>query len=210
VGQHPYFYDDAPKVEALCASLFDHCRELGAVALGEFGVDKGRGGSIERQRQLFEAQLCLADELDLPVVLHQVGLQAEFLSSLKRAGMPRAGGVVHGFVGAVDWGRALMDRGFHLGIGVAITDDRRSKLASAVTELPLERLLIETDAPDQSPAGKKGAGVPGDLLLVRDAIARIRGTRPQEIAEHSEKSARALFRVEITPENSKNSDFVPD
>jgi len=196
VGQHPYFNDEAPDLDVLCTNIADGSRELGAVALGEIGVDKGRGGSHALQRRLFEAQLRLADELDLPVVLHQVGLREEFLSSLKRVGIPRAGGVVHAFVGSTDWGCALITRGFYLGVGVAVLNKRRSKLARAVAEMPLESLVIETDAPDQSPLGQRGAGVPADLLLVRDAIAKIRGTSPEQVAESSERSARTLFQLE--------------
>lgn len=195
VGLHPWETERDWEPDALMADLRERALDLHAVALGEFGIDKFRGGSIEKQREFFEAQLKLASEMDLPVVLHQVGHQEAFLRSLERVGLPEAGGVVHGFGGDAAFGRALVRRGLFLGVGVAATFASRKKLLGALPEIALDCLLLETDAPDQKPWGAERPGVPADLAAVRDAVARITGTSPEVVAETTERSARALFRL---------------
>lgn len=196
VGQHPYWSEGIADLDALCSSIALECSQMGAVCIGECGIDHGRGASLPEQAALFEAQLCLADDLDLPVVVHQVGAQELFLKCLKRAGFPRAGGVVHGFSGASDWGRALIKHGFYLGFGLSLLVEKRSRLARAAGELPLDRLLLETDAPDQRPPGEDRIGEPADLALVCDKLANIRGETKALIDEVTERNARNLFRVE--------------
>jgi TatD DNase family protein len=195
VGQHPYWSEGIADIDALCAQIAEECTKLGAVCIGECGLDRGRGAPPEKQAMLLEAQLRLANERDLPVVLHQVGEQELFLRCFKRAGVPRAGGVVHGFSGAVDWGQALMKKGFHLGLGLSLLREGRTRLRMAAGELSLDRLLLETDAPDQ----KAQAGLPGrpaDLALVSAKLAEIRGEERALIEEVCERNARELFRVE--------------
>ena len=195
VGLHPYFSDAETDVAAICAQAREQCLALGAVAVGECGLDKNRGAPIPQQIELFEAQLRLAGELELPIVIHQVGCQAEMLASLARVGLPDAGGVVHGFGGDVGFGRALIQRGLHLGIGPAITDVRRKKVRAAAAELPLDRLLIETDAPDQFLSGESPPGRPVDLLAVCRELSHLRNRPPEEVGAFTERAARTLFRL---------------
>jgi TatD DNase family protein len=195
VGQHPYWSEGISDIDALCVQISDECTKLGAICIGECGLDRGRGASPEKQAILLEAQLRLANELDLPVVLHQVGEQELLLRCFKRAGVPRAGGVVHGFSGAADWGQALIKKGFHLGLGLSLLASNRTRLQRAAGELSLDRLLLETDAPDQKvPGGRRGK--PVDLDLVCEKLAEIRGEKKLLIDEVCEKNARELFRVE--------------
>lgn len=195
VGLHPWETEHEWNIDALMGQLREAAWELGAVALGECGLDKFRGGTIERQISIFEAQLKLASELELPVILHQVGHREAFLRSLERVGLKGTPGVVHGFGGDAGWGRALTSRGLFLGVGFAITYENRQKLRRAVSEIALEHLLLETDAPDQKPMGTRGAGSPADLVAVSLALAQLRGVAPSVVAEATERSARALFRL---------------
>lgn len=193
IGQHPYWSQGVTDVPQLIERANRAARELGAVAIGECGLDKGRGADLSLQMEIFEGHLALARELSLPVVVHQVGAQRELLRSLERVGLPPSGGVVHGFTGDVSWGRALIARGFHLGVGTQVTRPNRRRLRDAVSALPLDRLLLETDAPDQSP--EKRPGVPSDLLVVRDTMATLLGVSGQEVGRRTEASARALYRL---------------
>jgi len=197
VGLHPYWSDGIVDVDAFCARLAESAVSVAAVAIGECGLDKGRGARVERQVELFEAQLRLAGEIELPVVIHQVGLTKELLESLGRVGLPERGGVVHGFSGDASWARALISRGLRLGIGVGACKPAFKKLRSALVELPLDRLLLETDAPDQGLDG--GPGRPLDLLEVRDAIASLKGISKEIVAEVTTSSAREFYGVVETP-----------
>lgn len=203
VGLHPYFTHSnsaAEKYDAdsLGALLEQGARRLGAVALGECGLDKNRGADAQAQVSIFEAQLRLASELDLPIVIHQVGYRDLFLKSLARVGVPARGGVVHGFGGDTSWGRALTKLGFHLGLGPSITRQSRAKLRGAAAELPIERLLLETDAPDQRPSGVVGFGRPKDLVEVCHTLATLRGCPMEEVAMRTTESARRLYGLSAT------------
>lgn len=195
IGLHPWETDRDFDTDELIGKLRECALSLGAVALGECGLDKYRGGPLEKQTALLEAQLKLASEMELPVILHQVGHQEAFLRSLERVGVPDAGGVVHGFGGDSAFGRALVKRGLLLGVGVAVTYEARKKVARAVRDLALDRLLLETDAPDQKLWGAEGAGVPADLAVVCQAVARLTGASPEVVAETTERTTRALFRL---------------
>lgn len=200
VGQHPYWSEGVANTDALCDEIQQRCVEYGAVAIGECGLDKGRGAPLSEQVTLFEAQLSLAGQMGLPIVIHQVGAQKELLECLERVGLPDAGGVVHGFSGDTSWGRALQQRGLLLGIGLAVTKTERRRLRAAVSDLPVDRMMLETDAPDQGPGGR--SGLPVDLTLVRDAVAELKDLAPEIVAEVTARAARLFYQLE-------DSEFLP-
>jgi TatD DNase family protein len=215
-GTHPWWAIEVLDVEAELSALEERARRCRAVAIGECGLDLKRPGAaeLEHQSALFEGQLRLARELDLPVVVHGVGAREQLLGALERVGLPSAGGVVHGFGGDLDWGRALIRRGLLLGIGCALTRPGRERLREAARVLPLEALLVETDAPDHHPerpasaeqhGGSSGEtalearprraerGTPRDLVEVVGALAELRGLSPEVVAAATAASARRLL-----------------
>lgn len=194
-GVHPWWAHEVSDPQATWDQLAVALAGPRVVALGECGLDGVRADRVplERQQQLFEAQLALAGELGLPVVLHQVRARDAFLSSLGRVGVPAAGGVVHGFSGDAAWARALTDRGLHLGIGPALLRRGREGLQRVVAETPLEHLLVETDAPDQGIDGARGR--PADLARVVAEVARLRDQDPLAVGQATAENARRLFRV---------------
>jgi Tat protein secretion system quality control protein TatD with DNase activity len=125
------------------------------VGLGELGLDAKRAGErgIAHQLRWMEAQLALACELGLPIVLHSVGAGQETLAVLRKVGVPRAGGIVHSFSGSPEQARQYRALGLTLSISAAVTRKGFERLKKAVVELPLEDLVVESDAPDQPPAG---------------------------------------------------------
>jgi TatD DNase family protein len=202
------------------AQLRAALRELGelldradprVVALGETGLDRGRGRTdahLALQRHALEAQLALARELDLPVVLHVVRAHAELLKSLRRVGLPRAGLQVHGFWGTTElvaaWGRI----GAHLSIGRMVNRHPHARRAAAIAAIPGNRLLVETDSSSQGSAGTGDVAVedgdqrPTDVWKVVQAVATIRAERTDDVALQTAENARRLFgldRASLTP-----------
>lgn len=208
VGLHPWWVGEVSRrgasalAEALGA-IEGKLRELGAVALGECGLDARRaardGTDMSLQLEAFEAQLVLARERSLPIVLHVVDAHGAALALLRRVGRLPAGGVVHGFTGSEGLGREYLALGLHVGLGCQLTSAAARRVREAAARLPLERLLLETDAPDQRPRGfalpSDGAtfGRPRDLADVAACLAELRGAPLSEVAARTHENALALF-----------------
>lgn len=169
-------------------------------ALGETGLDRSPHsppGSLERQEWAFRQQLRLARRHDLPVVLHILRAHERALAVLEDEGLPEAGGVVHSYSGSAELVPRYVDLGLHVSMAGTVTRPgaRRPRLAAAA--IPLDRLLVETDAPDQTPSPRRPQrNEPAWLGLVVDAVAEARGAHPQDIAQITEANARRLYRLD--------------
>lgn len=181
LGIHPWFVDehsetDLAELRRLLEGQPEQC-----VAIGECGLDRLHG-NLEAQWPWFEAQVALADELKLPLVIHSVKTHDEvhgLLNSRQWSG--RA--LIHGFSGSFQQAEKLIDLGCFIGVGGVITHPRARKTRDAIARLPLESLLLETDAPDMAPEGvPKGENSPRYLRDILDALAEIRGGTPEELA----------------------------
>ncbi|MEW7978745.1 MAG: TatD family hydrolase [gamma proteobacterium symbiont of Phacoides pectinatus] len=190
-GLHPMFTarhhpDDLAELERWL-------RHEPAVALGECGLDF----YIEQpdkaaQRALFEGQLEIAAAHRLPVIIHARRSLEEVIAALRRH--PGLRGVLHSFSGSAEQARRLLDLGFSLGFGGPVTYPRATRLRRLVSELPLEAILIESDAPDQPDIGHHGQrNEPGRLAILVDTLSRLRGEPPAEIAAATADNARRLF-----------------
>lgn len=190
-GLHPMFLDrhQPGDLEELAEWL---AREHPA-AVGECGLDFFvEGLDPEAQRSYFQRQLELAREFDLPVVLHARRAVDEVIASLRRVGGLR--GVVHSWSGSEEQARQLFGLGFHLGIGGPVTFERAQRLRRTVATMPLEWLLLETDAPDQPDAAHRGErNEPARLPNVLAVVAELRGQDPAEIAAATSANAERLF-----------------
>lgn len=193
-GLHPmYLAQHAPgHVDALSSWLDDG----DAVALGEMGLDFHLDGLDQQlQRDYFVRQLQLARDRALPVIVHARGALEEVLLTLRR--MPGLRGVVHSFSGSEQQARQLWRMGFHLGIGGPVTHDRAQRLRRIVAQMPLEFLLLESDAPDQPDAGHRGQrNEPARIIEVLRCVAMLRGASTAEIASATTLNARRLFGPE--------------
>lgn len=190
-GLHPMFLDQHRP---------GHLQELEAwlaaerpAAVGECGLDffvEGLDPVV--QRSYFNRQLELARDFDLPVVLHARRAVDEVIAGLRRIGGLR--GVVHSWSGSDEQARQLFTMGFHLGIGGTVTYERARRLRRTVAQMPLEFLLLETDAPDQPDAFRRGQrNEPAHLPTVLAAVAELRGESPGEVAAATVANARRLF-----------------
>lgn len=191
-GLHPIYLErHRPEhVAELTRWLADHP----AVAVGEIGLDYFLEDlDRERQRQYFEEQLRVARELDLPVIVHARRAVDEVTSTLRRIGKLR--GVVHSFAGSEQQAEQLWRLGFHLGIGGPVTYERAQRLRRIVAHMPIEHLLLETDAPDQPGADHRGQrNEPAHIREVLRVVAELRGESEESVAAATTANAARLFR----------------
>jgi len=174
-------------------------RSSSVVALGEIGMDGvgERRASYGAQAELFAAQLRLARAHDLPVILHVLRAHEEVLKVLAAEGISAAGGVVHSYSGSAELVPRYLEHGLHLSFSGSITWHEGGRAAKAVKACPRERLLVETDAPDQTPREHRPvANEPAFLRDVVRAVAEIREDEPGAIAELTHHNACRLFRIQ--------------
>ena len=162
-------------------------------AVGECGLDFFVDGlDPDKQRLYFRRQLELARDFDLPVVLLARRAVEEVIATLREVGGQR--GVVHSWSGSEEQARQLFELGFCLGIGGPVTYDRAKRLRRTVASMPLDCLLLETDAPDQPDANWRGQrNEPARLRQVLDVVAQLRGQPAAAIAEATSANALRLF-----------------
>ena len=192
-GLHPYFFPDDPDsaLEALSEQL--QITTIKPVAIGEIGIDGAIDTPIKAQQALFEAQLEVASEQSLPVILHHRRSHHLLLESIKRSRFTQ-GGVLHAFSGSERVAWQYIDAGFKLGIGGTITYSRAQKTRQAVANIPLQHLLLETDAPDMPVSGRQGArNEPQFIGEVAAALAELHGIAPEVVTEQITANYFALF-----------------
>jgi len=196
-GLHPYWVADHTNEE--CESALDElARELPkAEALGELGLDLRphiMKDSFERQVDVFEAQLQLAEVASKPIVLHLVQAFQEAQKILSLHGVPKRGGMVHSFNGSAHEAEAYLKLGLHLSIGGPVCRPENQKLHQAVQALPVENMLLETDSPDQPPPRLKGQfNEPSTLWDVAEMIAKIKKLTPEEVLDISSQNLEKLL-----------------
>jgi len=162
-------------------------------AIGECGLDFFvEGLDADAQRHYFDGQLRLAREFDLPLIMHARRAVDEVIHVVRRTGGLR--GVVHSFSGSPQQARQLWDLGFLIGLGGPLTYPRANRLRTLAATMPLDYLLLETDAPDQPDAGIRGQrNEPARLADILATVAELRGQAPEEIAAQTTANARRLF-----------------
>lgn len=165
------------------------------IAVGECGLDFFVDNLDPAQQKLFfDGQLRLARDFELPVIVHARRAVDQVLAAIRRFAPLR--GVVHSFSGSADQARRLFDHGFLIGLGGPVTHERANRLRGLAATLPIECLLLETDAPDQPDSAHRGQrNEPSRLTIVRDTIAALRGIDPEALAAATSENARRLFRL---------------
>jgi TatD DNase family protein len=181
LGLHP-IYVGSHRDEAL-AELRRLVASERPVAIGEIGLDYFvEGLDRARQQWFFEQQLQIADEFCLPVLLHVRKAHDPVLMTLKRMKFSH-GGIAHAFSGSPQQAEQYLALGFKLGFGGMLTYERSTRIRALARELPLEALVLETDAPDMSPAlHHDERNSPEYLPEVLQALAMLRGVDAQQLA----------------------------
>jgi TatD DNase family protein len=199
VGVHPH---DAACVDAdVLQSLREMIREPGVVAVGETGLDLYRNLSpAAAQRRAFREQLALANEADLPVVIHSRQANEETLHILRKwAGEKRREtpvGVLHCFAGNRELAGEYVKLGFMISFAGNVTYPNARRLQQTVVEVPLENLLVETDAPFLPPQSHRGRRCePSHIRETIEFIAGLRGVSAAEIGEATAANAERIYRL---------------
>lgn len=194
VGTHPH---DA---STLTPGALDEQRTLshapGIVAIGEIGLDFYRNLSPrEVQREALVAQLGLARERDLPVILHNRESHEEMIALLRAHG-EGVRGVFHCFIGDRAMARDALDLGFYLSFAGPLTYPRNDELRDVAAWAPTDRILVETDSPYLSPQSLRGKrNEPKHVAEVARTLAQARGVSDEEIATITTRNATELFRL---------------
>ena len=192
VGMHPH---DAKDLDDEAVRIF---RDLAAhpkvVALGEMGLDYYRDLSPRPvQKAVFERQLDLAEELDLPIVIHNREAYHDILPILQ-ARRSRVRGVMHCFSGDVEIMRQSLALGFHIGIGGPVTYRKSGALQEVARKVPSDSLLVETDCPWLAPQFRRGKrNEPAYVRATAERIAELRGISLEEIGEVTTRNFEVLF-----------------
>ncbi len=199
-GLHPMFLDAHRRKHI--AELKQWIESEKPVAVGECGLDFFiPDPDRDEQAWYFEAQLKLARDFDLPVIVHARRAVDQVIAAIRRIGNLR--GVVHSFPGSLQQAEILWEHGFMLGIGGPVTYERAKRLRKIVATMPLEWLLLETDAPDQPDAARRGRrNEPARLTHVLETIALLRDMSPEDLAAATTANAEHLFSLPRTPQPS--------
>lgn len=209
LGIHPLYTPQARDgdLQALERMLEQCLPDPRLVAVGEIGLDFFVPGlDAARQERFYRAQLQLARRFDLPVILHVRRSADALLKGLRE--LPVQGGIAHAFNGSLQQARAFIALGFKLGVGGALSYERALQLRRLATELPIEALVLETDAPDMPPhwiyrtAAERSAGLPqgrnapAELPRIAQVLADLRGMPLEALAQQTEANAvQALPRL---------------
>jgi TatD DNase family protein len=191
-GVHPDYEEvEEPSVDRLCELA---ARER-VVAIGETGLDYfHQSGNLEWQRNRFVTHIQAARECGLPLVIHTRDARADTLDLLRRNEAQEVGGVLHCFTEDWEMASAAIDLGFYISISGIVTFHQAQNVRDMAQQIPLERLLIETDSPWLSPAPFRGKpNHPGRVGLVAEKLAEIRGESVETIASASYDNANRLF-----------------
>ncbi len=194
VGLHP------TEAETYNDTLETRLRETAiserAVAIGETGIDyHWKPDTANMQKEAFARQIALSKDLDLPFIVHQREAERDTLDVLKAASPPHRG-VMHCFTGDDTFLRECLDLGLHIGVGGAVTFRKLKALHAAIQAVPLDRIILETDAPFMTPSPHRGQrNEPAYLLFIAERVAELRDVSASDIAEATTSNARELFRL---------------
>ena len=193
VGSHP---DDAAQVDEARLALYRQlCADEKAKAIGEIGLDYHyEDPSREVQLPAFRAQLELARELKLPVIVHEREAHADGMELIRQ--FPELTGVFHCYSGSLEQAKELVKRGWYIGFTGVITFKNARKAVEVAEWLPMDRILIETDCPYMAPEPHRGRRNDSRLVpLVAAKLAEIKGVSLEEMGEITTENARRLFRI---------------
>jgi TatD DNase family protein len=193
-GLHPMFL--AEHQDHHLDQLEDWLAREKPVAVGECGLDFYIDNpQPEKQQKIFEAQLELARQYDLPVIIHARRSVEAVINTLRR--FPTVRGMLHSYSGSEQQAHQLIQMGFYLSFGGPITYERAKRLRHLVSTLPLEYLLLETDSPDQPDSLHRGQrNEPAYLPLILEQFSQLRKQPIQEIAIQTRLNTQRLFRLQ--------------
>ncbi|MBB5356616.1 TatD DNase family protein [Anoxybacillus mongoliensis] len=167
------------------------------VALGEMGLDYYWDQSPkEVQKEVFRKQIRLAKKVKLPIIIHNRDATADIIDILREENAGEVGGVMHCFSGSIEVARQCIDMNFYISFGGPVTFKNAKKPKEVAKEIPLDRLLIETDCPYLTPHPFRGKrNEPSYVKYVAEAIAELKGLSFEEVAQKTSDNAKRLFGI---------------
>ncbi len=210
VGIHPIHTDRVGRMkeEEIFEKLVNLAKEKKIVAIGETGLDyyhlpaeQGKRDKVtQAQKQLFQIHLNLARKIDLPLILHCRDAYKDLLQiineTVKQWNNETMRGVVHCFCGDLETAQYFLDLGFYLGFTGMITYPGNENLAQVIREIPLEKILVETDCPYLAPQEKRGErNLPYYVRYVIEYITQVKGLKFEEVERETTKNAAKLFQL---------------
>ena len=194
VGSHP---DVADEVDDACIAQYrELCKHPKVKAIGEIGLDY-HYEDIPRdiQKHAFRLQLELARELELPVIVHEREAHEDGLRIVDE--FPTVRGVFHCYSGSLEMAKELIKRGWYIGFTGVLTFKNARKAIEVAANIPLERIVIETDCPYMAPVPFRGKrNDPGKVGFMADKLAELRGISPEEARHITMENGKRLYRIE--------------
>ncbi len=193
-------------MHAGCASgqVLERLLELsaGGVAIGEIGIDPSYSVPLELQESVFREQLRVAVKCGLPVLIHCRRVFQRVINILREERADEVGGIMHAFSGSVEMAREFIRLGFAISVSGTVTWNNAVKPLKIASEIPLEHLVLETDAPDMIPERYRGVfNRPAWLTETARRVADIRGISLEEVAEVTSGNVRRQLRIASCPVN---------
>ena len=193
VGTHP---DSADEVsEEVLEAYRQMCRHEKVKAIGEIGLDYYYE-TIPRQVQqrAFRMQMALAQELDMPVIIHERNAHEDGMNIVRE--FPKVTGVFHCYSGSAEMARQLVNMGWYIGFTGVLTFKNARKAVETAQRIPLERIVLETDCPFMAPEPYRGKrNHPGYLIQMAQKLAQIRGLDVEEVIRVTTENAKRLYRI---------------
>ena len=194
VGSHPDAADEV--TESVLETYRALCRDNPKVkAIGEIGLDY-HYEDVPRQRQLeaFRAQMALAKELNLPVIVHEREAHEDGMRIVEE--FPEVTGVFHCYSGSAEMAKWLVQRGWYIGFTGVLTFKNARKAVETAASVPLERIVLETDCPYMSPEPFRGKrNDPGKLYRMAERLAEIRGISVEQVHTATLENGKRLYRI---------------
>lgn len=198
VGLHPldadkWTQETAKQILALARS------NASVVAIGETGLDFYKADNQEQQKMVFEAQLDLASQLNLPVIIHCRQAATQVREILQNRREQKVRGVMHCWGGTPEETEWFLDLGFYISFSGTVTFKNAEQIHKSAQMVRSDRMLIETDCPFLAPVPKRGQrrNEPAYVLHVAEAVARLRGVSLEELAAQTTKNACELFNLTV-------------
>lgn len=200
VGVHPHEVEKAPEnyIEML-EELVNQNRDK-VVAIGEIGLDYYYDfAPRDMQQRFFIEQIELAKKLDLPVSIHDRDAHKDTMDIIKQYDVGKTGGILHCFSGSMEMANEVLKCGLYIGVGGVVTFKKSKKIVEIVENIPMDRLLVETDLPYLTPEPFRGKRNESSYIkYVIDKIAEIKNLTPQEVEDITTANAKRLFKINGT------------
>ena len=195
VGWHPE--DSKNYDEAAEEKLIEQLNHPKVVALGEIGLDYHWDSSPKKvQQKVFAKQIQIAAEHNLPISIHTREALEDTYDILKNAGLPTIKGVLHSFSGDVDWMDKFLALGLNISFSGVASFKKTKDIHEAVKQVPLDRIMVETDAPYLSPEPLRGQqNEPAYALYVLEALARFKDMNPATLAKYTFENTCKLYGI---------------